>query len=1101
VSSTLFYDPIERVVATLHPNHTFEKVVFDPWRQANYDVNDTVTFDPKADEDVGEFFIRLPDSDYLPTWYQQRSGGAQGPDEQSAAAKAAQHADTPTLAYFDTLGRPFLTIVDNGKDTQGKAQKYRTRVEIDIEGNQRQVVDAKGRIVMDYDYDMLGTQIHSASMEAGERWMLNNVAGNPIRAWDSRGFMRRMTYDELRRPTQLFVTENGTERLAERTLYGESQGTANNHRTRVYQVFDGAGVITNEAYDFKGNLQRSKRDLLPDYKGAVNWQQNPTPNDGTFTSSTTFDALNRPTAVTAPDQSVYRPTYNEANLLDKVEVNLRGTATAKPFVNNINYNAKGQRTLIRYANGAETTYAYDDQTFRLIRLKTTRTPGQNGLASQLFKNAPTVQDLRYTYDPAGNITRIADEALPVIAHDNQQVVPVCDYTYDAVYRLIEAKGREHIGQTVFGFDPPNGNLRDYPFAGTKAHPNDLQALRNYIERYEYDEVGNFEKLIHQSGNANWTLAYAYNAPSLIEPTKQSNRLSGTTVGQRTESYIHDAHGNMTSMPHLPLMQWDADDQLQATSKQIVNNGGTPETTWYVYDASGQRVRKVTERQAAAGQTPARMKERIYLGGFEIYREYENDGDTVTRERETLHVMDDQQRIALVETRTLDTAGNDPAPQQLIRYHLGNHLGSAGLELDGAGQIISCEEYHPYGSTSYQAGRSRAEVSLKRYRYTGKERDEETGFSYHGARYYAPWLGRWTATDPIGLDSGTNAYKYAENNPIMYLDQNGTDPQTTLEEAYRFRQITNLRDYIVSEQSLGNKYALKSFLRGVNEEYIPGILETLKNYGYEYSWFSKTNTADAIAAIGRYETEWLKNNDLTVALSLGYRDSRQTVARPTDIEALYKQRRKERAQAALGKGMPYVNSSLIAGALAYGASKFTDDPVKITAAAGVGAAISGFVGSVAQIGVGKLSMPNLSASKPEATLKIETTNASRAEDIHAAAGGVSKFRDRNPTAVLTTDEGVSLVAQGPTKNLSAKQRKTLRSSEIIVKSRSEAGVPKDQRIHPDIRVLVRAFFLGLTPAEHRVAGQPYCQSCAAVIRAFGGVIVEPGNRAFFGGPKN
>ena len=42
------------------------------------------------------------------------------------------------------------------------------------------------------------------------------------------------------------------------------------------------------------------------------------------------------------------------------------------------------------------------------------------------------------------------------------------------------------------------------------------------------------------------------------------------------------------------------------------------------------------------------------------------------------------------------------------------------------QIISYEEYYPYGSTSYQAGRSAAEVSLKRYRYTGKERDEENG---------------------------------------------------------------------------------------------------------------------------------------------------------------------------------------------------------------------------------------------------------------------------------------------------------------------------------------------------------------------------------------
>ena len=73
----LFYDPVERVVATLHPNHTYEKVVFDPWRQETWDVNDTVLqSDPAQDPDVGDFFRSLPDADYLPTWYDQRSRGA-----------------------------------------------------------------------------------------------------------------------------------------------------------------------------------------------------------------------------------------------------------------------------------------------------------------------------------------------------------------------------------------------------------------------------------------------------------------------------------------------------------------------------------------------------------------------------------------------------------------------------------------------------------------------------------------------------------------------------------------------------------------------------------------------------------------------------------------------------------------------------------------------------------------------------------------------------------------------------------------------------------------------------------------------------------------
>jgi RHS repeat-associated protein len=800
VSPVLFYDAAERVVATLDPNHTWEKIVFDPWQQTTYDVNDTVlnadgSTDPKSDEDVKGFFLRLPDADYLPTWYGQRIALAATDPERVAADKAAVHRQTPTIAHFDTLGRTFLTVAHNRFERNDAIveEKYPTRVELDIEGNQRAVRDAvvqngdvQGRIVMRYDYDMLGNRIHQAGMEAGERWMLNDVTGKPIRAWDSRGHNFKTGYDSLRRPLHQFVRGTDSTRSDPRTLnvdvlfakmeYGEGQpnDVALNLRARAFKAYDGAGVATNmghnaltdkdEAYDFKGNLLRSRRQPAADYDAIPDWSASPALQPEVFTS-TTYDALNRPTAVTAPDNSVYHPTYNDANLLDKVELSLRGAATPTPFVTNIDYNAKGQRTLIHYANGAETTYEYDQQTFRLIHLKTTRAPGQNGLASQIFKSAATVQDLRYTYDPTGNITHIEDAALLTIFHNNEQVEPVCDYTYDAIYRLIEAQGREHIGQTTI--DLLDGNFRDYPFAGLGANSNDLQALRNYTEHYEYDAVGNFEKLIHEvAPNGSWTRGYVYNETSLLESTKQSNRLSTTTVGQTTEVYAYDIHGNMTAMPHLTLMQWDFKNQLRATSRQVDNNG-TPETTFYVYDASGQRVRKVTERQNGT-----RKDERIYIGGFEVYRKYNGNGVEVTLERETLHVMDDTQRIALVETQTVDSASPLTPHTSLIRYQLGNHLGSASLELDEEGGLIFYEEYHPYGTTAYQAMNSASEVSLKRYRYTGKERDEQTGFYYHGARYYGPWLGRWISADPAGIADRTNLYDYVRGNPIGLVDPNG-----------------------------------------------------------------------------------------------------------------------------------------------------------------------------------------------------------------------------------------------------------------------------------------------------------------------------------------
>ena len=776
VSSTLFYDPVERVVATLHPNHTWEKVVFDPWRQKTYDVNDTVTFDPKTDPDVSAFFTKLPDEDYLPTWYEQRLSGALGIEEKGAAQKASKHADTPSIAYLDTLGRTFLTIADNGKDANGNDQKYRTHVELDIEGNQRAVTDALDRIVMKYDYDLLGDRIYQSSMEAGDRWMLNNVAGKPIRMWDSRNHILRTIYDELLRPTQLFVKAgNEPEILAEKTVYGEGQGDVKNHRGRIYQHFDSAGVATNVEFDFKGNLERSKRQLVKDYTKIPNWSDNPVLETEIFSSSTRYDALNRPIQLVAPHSSkqntklnIIRPGYNEANLLERMDVWLGETAEPIALlipqsanfhpVTNIDYNAKGQRTKIEYGNGAKTEYTYDDKTFSLTHLKTTR-------------GGAVLQDLFYTYDPVGNITRIRDDAQQPIFFKGQVVLPQCDYIYDAIYRLIEATGREHIGQ----IGQPETSCND-EFRVSLPHPNEGQAMRNYTEQYVYDAVGNFEKLIHQAANGNWTRVYAYNEGSLIEPSKKSNRLSSTNVGVKTEPYTYDAHGNMTSMPHLMLMQWNYKDELSATSRQAVNDNPppdrVPETTFYVYDASGDRVRKVTERQNGT-----RKNERIYLGMFEIYREFESNGNDLKLERETLHVMDDKQRIALVETKII-TNPDDESPAQLIRFQFGNHLGSASLELDDKANVISYEEYYPYGSTSYHAVDKSIKATAKRYRYTGKERDEETGLYYHGARYYVPWLGRWISPDPAGFTDSISLYVYVAANPSNLHDPTGHEGKKT-----------------------------------------------------------------------------------------------------------------------------------------------------------------------------------------------------------------------------------------------------------------------------------------------------------------------------------
>ena len=788
VSAILFYDPMQRVVATLRPDHSFEKTMLDPWTRQDWDANDTVLIDPATDPDLGPFVRRLPRTDYLPTWYQGRADGGLGAAARRAAEKTAAHAATPSRAFSDVLGRPFVTFADNGN-----GRLYPSRTSFDIKGAPLSIADACGREAVRYDYDMLGRQIHQTSMEGGTRWTLQDAAGKPIRAWNGRGYVFSTEYDALRRPLRSFVQggdptdPNGQvfphSVLYERAVYGDSpesglseaEQKAANLRGKVIRHFDAAGLVTTDLYNFKSNSLRNICRFARDYRGPLDWSREPQLEPETFVSRTAYDALDRIVETIAPDRSVFRLLYNEASLLSRIDVALRGAeADAEPvwtpFVSDTTYNARGQRTAITYSNGAQSISKYDLETFRLVRLTTARAAGRNGLASALFKDPDLVQDLRCTFDPTGNVTQVADLAQQTVFHQNHRVDPVCDYTYDPLYRLIEATGRENVGQSAFQ-SSASGNNRDYPFVGAAAL-GDLHALRNFTERYDYDAVGNILSMTHLSGrHGGWSRAYAYQEPSQIDTAAVSNRLSWTSLqagaGAQVYAYRYDAHGNISQMPHLPLMRWDFKDQLAATSSQAAE-AEARETTFYIYDAAGRRARVVTQRANGV-----RRRERYYLGGFEIYRKYRADGE-LAAERQTLHVMGGEWRLALVETQTVEHGDAIAVPKPALRYQIADHLNSSSLELDGSCGLITYEAYAPYGSTNFQAGRSAAEVSLKRYRFTGKERDEGSGFAYHGARYYAPWLGRWTAADPGGVRDGLNLYQYARGCPTTRVDRDGMD---------------------------------------------------------------------------------------------------------------------------------------------------------------------------------------------------------------------------------------------------------------------------------------------------------------------------------------
>jgi RHS repeat-associated protein len=550
------------------------------------------------------------------------------------------------------------------------------------------------------------------------------------------------SYDALQRPnnTSLRLSALAVS-LVEKIVYGTT--TANNQKGQIAQQYDQSGKTNFTAYDFKGNLLSLAKQLCRNYKQTIDWNRTPAMEQETFVQSFTYDAMNRPTKITKPDNTVEQYSYNKAGLLESVQARIRGAATWTPFVSDINYNEKGQRTDIYFGNDSKTKYEYDENTFRLTRLLTTRYKGQDIL-----------QDLNYQYDPVGNITKVEDDAQQTFYFDNAVIAPTGTYTYDALYRLTEATGRELKGLAM----PANTD-----FANNIALPNPAaNAMQNYTQQYTYDALGN---ILQTKSKSYWTRDYYYD--------NNTNRL--LNHDGRTDVYHYDAHGNTTAMPHLSSMQYDYADRLKQTD---LGGGGD---VWYVYDASGERVRKIIEK------TGGIKEERIYLGGYEVYTKTTN-GVENTR-RETLHISDGSKRIAIIDTVPGSSGGIVETQDSVtIRYQYDNHLGSACLELDKNAAIISYEEYHPFGTTSYRSGRTETEVSLKRYKYVGKERDEETGLYFYGARYYAGWLGRFVSVDPkAGERQWLNPYNYVQNNPINKIDPDGKldDGYQDLEGNYKW----------------------------------------------------------------------------------------------------------------------------------------------------------------------------------------------------------------------------------------------------------------------------------------------------------------------------
>ena len=793
VSGWQVYDDKGRVVETYEPFFS-TGWRFEPEAEARLGARLTTAYDPRGravrhvladgseERTVHGIPDRLDDPDsFVPTSWERYAYGQNdnaGRTRGDAARTYAHHWDTPTSHELDALGRVVTSVERTRASVETDPRAVVTQVTHDIRGNVTSHRDAAGRMARRYVYDLANRPLLVADIDSGVSRNVLDAAGRLREERDGKGAVVLHAHDVLDRPSRQWARDRagGEITLRQRLRYGDE---ADPHRTteiramaravnalgRLVQHDDEAGQLRIEAYDFKGRQVEEVRLALADDAGPGG------PLDPVELRTTTrYDVLDRVVERRLPTggegrRRVLELGYSRSGAVDRVLVD------GDVIVERIVRDAKGQPALQVLGNGIMTRAAYDPATFDLVRLRSEPVDRDAG-GLVLRPSGRPLQDFAYAYDLAGNVLTIVDRTpgSGVAGHPEAGTIEdpvlralvargdalVRRFTYDPLERLRSATGRT-CAEPASG--PPWADPRRCGFGsgrhGTADQDNAPSLTVPYREEYVNDDVGNLVRLAHR-GSADAVRRYRF--------AEGSNRITTLDAGSTRVAYEHDACGNLVRESTSRRFEWDHADRLVGFA--VVAGSSMPSvSTTYRYDAAGNRIQKLVRRQNGT------VESTVYAGGgFELHRV--TAPGVPDRVSSYVHVTDGAARLCTL--RDGEPRADDQGPA--VQYALADHLGSVTIVVDDAGRFVNREELTPWGETTFGS------FARKRYRFNGKERDEESGLSYFGARYYAPWLARWTSADPAGPVDGSNLYRFARGNPLRFTDPDGTQSQDEHERA-------------------------------------------------------------------------------------------------------------------------------------------------------------------------------------------------------------------------------------------------------------------------------------------------------------------------------
>ncbi len=580
--------------------------------------------------------------------------------------------------------------------------------EYDGLGNLTKITE-QGGALRNFTYDGLGRRLtaedmHTSSDTSFGTWTyVYDDAGNLISRIDPKNQTVNFSYDDINHV--LLSDYAGQTGIEISYIYDSCQyGKGKLCRTSVYNtattsyMYNPVGLISNASTSISG--------------GSV------------YMTQTIYDRQGNITSITYPDNSVVSYNYNYAGLPDSIP----------PYVDNIDYSPLGQVVNIKYGNTASTTNTYDAaKLYRLTNKKTV----SGGLA---------VQNLTYTYSPAGDITQIVDSS-------GTKTEKTIVYTYDDIHRLSSAS------TTAATSTGPIGYRQTYAYSptGNLTYRSDVGAFTYYTG----SDTGRIENVHALKNDGSITYNYDFNgnlastSAGALFTFNFNNQLASTTIGGVSTIYAYDHDGNRIKTTISGVSTYYPNKFYETSS--------TATTTRYIY--AGDTIYATV--QTALVQPPIPSPAPVPLPTpFPVtntfYHHQDHLGSTQVVTATTTAVVELTDYYPYGNLRMDTTTGSYKETHKYIGAEFDsetglNYLGSR-YQNGSIGKFISQD-------SAFQAVGNPNEIK------------EKTGLNLE--QYLS---------DPQGM----NSYSYARNNPMKLVDKLGDYFETAFDAAMFSLSLNDFR---------------------------------------------------------------------------------------------------------------------------------------------------------------------------------------------------------------------------------------------------------------------------------------------------------------------